>query len=172
MKNKQGLRSYVKILLFLSSYIPLFVVLLLLHHTNKVFVIVMFVIIAVTLGTLLLLFKASEMEGDYPPDKITEPDNINEIGLEYIITYIFPFLFMNFSDPSVLLSLLIMFFVIGYIYINSDLIYMNPMLNLFGYNIYKCNTELRNITIISKRDIEEIKKNKIIQLSDNVYLGR
>jgi len=171
MKNKQGLRSYVKILLFLSSYIPLFVVLLLLHHTNKVFVIVMVVIIAVTLGILLFLFKASEKKGDYP-DKITEFENINDIGLEYIITYIFPFLFINFSDLSVLLALLVIFWVIGYIYINSDLIYMNPMLNLFGYNIYKGHTGLGDITIISKRDVEEIRKNKIVQLSNNVYLGR
>lgn len=171
MKNKQGIRSYVKILLFLSSYIPLFVVLSLLHHTNKIFVIAMVIIIAATLVTLLLLFKASEMEGNYP-NNIIKFENINNVGLEYIITYIFPFLSMNFSDPGVLLALLIMFLVIGYIYINSDLIYMNPMLNLFGYNIYKCHTELGNIIIISKRNIEEIKENKIIQLSDNVYLGR
>lgn len=171
MTERRGLRSYVKFLLFLSSYIPLFLVLAILHSGSHIFVIAMAAIIVFTLLFLWLIFKLSERIGSYH-GRITNFENINDMSLEYIITYIFPLLFLNYSSISVLLALGVIFLTIGYIYIRSDLIYMNPILNLFGYNIYKGQTEGGTIIIISKRQATEINRNKLVQLASKVYLGR
>lgn len=171
MTEKQGLHSYVKFLLFLSSYIPLFVVLILLHYNNEAFVIGLAGIIVLTLFFLGLLFKLSERIGSYH-FKISDFENTNEMSLEYIITYIFPLLFLDFTNLGVVAALFVIFLTIGYIYIRSDLIYMNPVLNLFGYNIYKARIGSANIVIISKRDTAEIGAHKLVQLAKNVYLGR
>jgi hypothetical protein len=117
------------------------------------------------------MFKLSERIGNYHA-KIDRFENINDMSLEYIITYIFPLLFLNYSDWNVLLALIVIFLTIGYIYIRSDLIYMNPVLNLLGYNIYKSQTVEGSIIVISKRGIEEIGEYKLVQLADKVYLGR
>ncbi|MEM3504431.1 MAG: hypothetical protein QXS81_05085 [Candidatus Micrarchaeaceae archaeon] len=173
MPDRQGLRGSIKFLLFLSSYIPLFVVLAILHYTNALFVIGMAVIIIATLGILGLLFTRSNRIGNYHHAKITDFENINDMSLEYIIAYIFPLLFLNYTDWSVFLALLVIFLTIGYIYIRSDLIYMNPILSLFGYNIYKAQTNEGGIVIISKReDTREIVNHKLVQLANRVYLGR
>ena len=171
MSDRSGLYGYVKFLLFLSSYIPLFVVLAILHYTNILVVAAMAIIIGLTLLFLVLMFKLSERLGNYH-GKITDFENINDMSLEYIITYIFPLLFLNYSSISVLLALTVIFMTIGYIYISSDLIYMNPILNLLGYNIYKGQVEGKSIIIISKRDAEDINRNKLVQLANKVYLGR
>lgn len=171
MVKKQGLHNYMKFLLFLSSYIPLFIVLGFLHYTNEVFVIGIAVIIIITLIFLGLLFKLAGRIGSYP-SKITEFKDINDMSLEYIITYIFPLLFLNYTDFGVVAGLLIIFLMIAYIYIRSDLIYMNPILNLLGYNIYKGVADERNIIIISKRDTKDIERQKLVRLANKVYLGR
>ncbi len=161
----------MKFLLFLSSYIPLFIVLGFLHYTNEVFVIGIAVVIIITLIFLGLLFKLAGRIGSYP-SKITGFKDINDMSLEYIITYIFPLLFLNYTDFGVVAGLLIIFVMIAYIYIRSDLIYMNPILNLLGYNIYKGVVDERNIIIISKRDAKDIGRQKIVRLANKVYLGR
>jgi hypothetical protein len=60
----------------------------------------------------------------------------------------------------------------GIIYMNSNLIYTNPILNLFGYKIYEVTDKNDNLIIcISKKNYIKIDKPlKITNFSGNIYL--
>lgn len=164
------IQEYVKIFLFLSSYIPLFLVLAIKNYTNPHAVMAMSILILVPFLFLIYTFhKASRMSGEYV--EITSIENRSNQFLEYIIAYIIPFLGFNLNSVPDLISVLIIFIMIGVLYIKSDLIYMNPILNLLNYTLYKVNTKNRELMIISKNEIDKTKKVRVYLISKNVGVG-
>ena len=72
--------------------------------------------------------------------------------MAYIASYLIPFMGLDFSKIENLISLLVFFFILMAIYINSNLIHINPMLNLAGYHVYEIETDTGvTQTIISKK---------------------
>jgi len=64
-------------------------------------------------------------------------------------------------------------FIMGVIYVKSDLIHMNPPLNIVGFNVHKAKSEGREIVIISRKKRAELSKTEeVIELGDNVMLGK
>ena len=60
--------------------------------------------------------------------------------LSYIVTYLIPFM-ADFSKSDVeLLALLVFFFVIGYLYVNSNMIHINPLLSFRGFHLLEVET--------------------------------
>ena len=156
-KYDKMIRTYIKIFLFLSSYSPLFIILAI--KSYQYFYLVLSFVGLVVISNIVLffvLFKSKKMSGDYY--KINKIEDKSSQFLEYIIAYIIPFLGFNLLQITDVLILGILFFMIASIYINSDLIYMNPVMNLFKYKLYKVTTDSKEYMIISKEDIEKIKK--------------
>lgn len=86
--------------------------------------------------------------------------NINNLNYEYVLTYfsayIFPFITLNLNTISGLCQFLILWILIGYVYIKNNLFYINPIINIFfKYNIYKMDFSYMD-------EEEEIIKNGII----------
>ncbi len=66
---------------------------------------------------------------------IKDVENRNSDSISYIGTYIIPFLFQDYSSLIDIFSIVILLGVIYFIYINSNLLLINPGLNLW-YSLY------------------------------------
>ena len=112
-----------------------------------------------------------KISGDY--FIIESIENVNKIGLEYFVAYIIPFLNFNLGLLYDAISLLILFGFMCFMYIKSDLIYMNPVLNIIGYNIFKIISEKKELMIITKKKRNELNNSEeLIELGNNVLLGK
>ena len=92
----------------------------------------------------------------------------------YVVTYLLPFLVSSFSDWLSLLSLVILLLVIAVLYIQSNLIHINPMLNILGYHLFEVETgEGKVSALISKRSyVRSGSTIEAISLSDYVLLEK
>ena len=61
--------------------------------------------------------------------------------MSYIVTYLIPFLDLDLKSGSDVGALLVLLAVIGILYVNSNLIYINPILNLVGFHVYEVSGE-------------------------------
>lgn len=166
------LRNSAKFMLFLQAYIPLFLILLIKYFDNEIIRYAMIVLVTGLIAyTITLLNRITKKNGKFIGE--IKVENINRVGLEYFITYIIPFLQFDLLSIGDYLSIIILFIVMGTIYIKSDLIYINPMLAFFGYNIFKTvktedNEEVVIITKGKKKDIEN--NPKLIPLGESVFI--
>jgi len=72
--------------------------------------------------------------------------------MSYIVTYLLPFLAVNLNDVMDAGSLGIVLTVIAVLYVNSNMIYTNPVLNLAGFHIFEIHdAEGKTSALISKR---------------------
>jgi hypothetical protein len=182
------------IILFITSYIPLFILLIIsqlkqnkkyLNYSEdgfycffKMFGLSIFLTIVIFIGfyslkQLLENFKSNINNGDLV--KIVEVENKNSESIAYISTYIVPFVFQDTNEFLDLVSIFLILILIFFIYVKSDMIVVNPILNI-RYSIYQIEYQKNNIQkkgiLISQ--IEEINKNqeiKINQISKDIYYG-
>ena len=188
-----GLRIGFKILLFCSAYTPLFFILILklmsqifygkvnittlaANSTNQnyflffptfgtiiIFFILLIVIIIPNLILLIILGKTKKTSNPLSI-KIEQIKEMNYIYIGYLMSYVIPFISFNFFDVFDVLALIFLLFVVCFIYIKSNLLYVNFMFNIFGYNLLKVrdsrNEEYR---IISRRKV--VLKDDIISIS-------
>lgn len=107
----------------------------------------------------------------------------NSVNYQYILTYfsayIFPFITLNLSSLAGILQFIVLWLLIGYLYVKNNLIYINPLLNIFyKYNVYETKMEYtdedRTITfdgiLLSKQEKAEIVKAKVIKESEGLYI--
>jgi hypothetical protein len=158
-KRRNLLHSGVRFALFATSYSPLFLIMIMkvsfshsayLHwggFTSKAFLVFIkyFGLCSVLLGFIIVgsigLFvfisqiKSSTNLNGFPV-LIKDLKNKNSEAISYIGTYIIPFLFQDYSGLYEVLSVTILLVVIYFIYINSTLILINPVLNL-RYSLYE-----------------------------------
>lgn len=74
-------------------------------------------------------------------------------ALNYIIAYIIAFLGFRFELWQDWVSLFILLAVIFFVYVHSNLIFVNPLLNICGYKIYDIEVvESGSIVLITKRN--------------------
>jgi hypothetical protein len=81
-------------------------------------------------------------------------ENITSAYLEYLITYIIPFMQVDLNIYGCL-SLAILFIFVWWLYINSNLIYVNPTLKfIMGYNIYKIKDKIsrKEYILLTKKE--------------------
>lgn len=106
---------------------------------------------------------------------VKKVENKNSESIAYISTYIVPFIFRNTNDFFDLASIFIVLAIIYIIYTKSNMIVINPILNITHslYQIeFKTGTFDKNVLLISKnRDIEANVDIKINQISSNIYYG-
>ena len=182
------------IILFITSYIPLFILLIIrqlkqnkkyLNYSEdgfycffKMFGLSIFLTIIIFIGfyslkQLLENFKSNINNGDLV--KIVEVENKNSESIAYISTYIVPFVFQDTNEFLDLVSIFLILILIFFIYVKSDMIVVNPILNI-KYSIYQIVYQKNNIQkkgiLISQ--IEKLNKNqeiKINQISKDIYYG-
>lgn len=153
------LNNYIKILFFISAYSPLFIILAirniddssLLNFNNYL---ACFLILISLISLWFVKFFLDQQQEIQPEQfEIVEiEDKTGELST-YILTYLVPFLTINLHSKKDIFSLLIFIYIIGLIYVNSNMIYINPVIMIFKHKILelrvkKDDTEKRIIIII------------------------
>jgi hypothetical protein len=88
--------------------------------------------------------------------------------MNYIVTYLIPFLSFNFDKLNQTIAFAILIFVLAIVYIHSNIFYINPILIISGYKIYEINDKY---LLITKLTVKRDKKLKLYRIHDNVYVG-
>lgn len=159
IKHREKLPITVKLSLFISSYIPLFLIVILRqveqnfsylnfgginYQALKLFLskfgVSTFLACISIYGLIGLCFFIKNMS------KLTE-DNGHKLGINriqnknaesigYVATYLLPFVFQTYSSVFDVLQIIILLSVMYIIYTHSNLIVVNPLLNLW-YSLYE-----------------------------------
>jgi hypothetical protein len=180
------IRGWVKWVLFFSSYSPLFLILLWRQLAGagtagalKAFLappylipgLAVVIVVSNAIAGILLL-QARRLEAE----RIRVESWSSKTGeaLSYIVTYIIPFL--NFDPAKDLVPLLILLGVIGVVYVNSNLLYTNPVLSLFGIRIFEVTRDSgRKLMVLTWKSEPCQEHNKVLlarKVSGNIYLEK
>ena len=189
------LRTVPKLILFLTSYSPLFVCIIVrqlyynrsfLHFAgfNKTGILCLlqkfglsiflgFLLALVILGTIIFIKKLRSISKNGNNVTVKSISNKNAESIGYIATYIIPFLFQSFDELGDIIPLLILLIIIYRIYVTSSLLLVNPVLNcrysLFEME-YEENGDIKQGLMISPfRDIYESDNIKIFNIGYKLF---
>src|ERR1700693_5744628 len=126
-----------RLILFLSSYAPLFLIIAVRGWKDSRSLAIALAAIAVL--AVLVLFVFLHVVRKLSADKVAISSVISRDGdaMSYIVTYLLPFLAVKLNDPTDAISLGVVLCVIGLLYVNSNMIHTNPVLNIAGYHIFE-----------------------------------
>ena len=169
----------MKVLLFLSSYYPLYMMLLVLNGDQfpklaefdpyaGVFLAVMAVLIGISFLPLILIGKGKNTK-TIETGILKKPD---DTVVSYIMTYIVPILMFDFQDPKMVTVNIILFMIIGCLYVRLNLVYINPLLAIFGYVFYHTDKEQ---TIISNIPYYSLKNMKTVEgffIANHIFIAK
>jgi hypothetical protein len=163
-----------RLILFLSSYAPLFVIIALRAWRDSRHLAVGIAIVAILSVIVLFVFLRTARKLSAEKVGISSISSRDGDAMSYIVTYLLPFLAVTLSDPTDVVSLCIVLFVIGLLYVNSNMIYTNPVLNVVGYHIFQVqDSDGKTSALISKRSYIRIGSEvDVISLGDYVLLEK
>lgn len=145
-------RLCMKILWFVSSYFPLYILLLVLNYayiqeglseyncsmSTCIFVFVM--VLGLMLSAVFVFFFKNANTINYLScECIEHPD---DKVISYIFTYITPILSVNLQKMETIFANILLFLLVMFLYIRLDLFYINPLLIFLGYIPYKVNGKM------------------------------
>ena len=92
--------------------------------------------------------------------------------VSYFVTYLFAFMKVPLDSWEKITAFVIFFSILGFIYVNSNMIHINPMLNMFGYRIYELSQPDGERLLITRRKIKRNEAIQVIVMDDDIYLGK
>lgn len=181
--NKKNL-IVMKIKMFITSYFPLYIILLALQIKNyqitcniknvlfspTIFVVVLCVLSAISVESTIDLITTRGNER-YKYDSI---ERTGDAVISYMMTYIVPLLSETFFSYKGFIINITLFLLIGIMYVKLDLVYFNPTWILFNYIVYTSDS---GDLIISNIPYGKLKQNsgrslKCSYLVKGIYLIR
>lgn len=169
----------MRVIMFISSYFPLYIMLLILYFeeykdiffnfTIKKCIIlsIIFLLIFISLLSICLLKKSKSCR-KIVNNKVERPD---DTIISYIMTYIIPLLSIDMSKNSTILVNFILFLVIGYLYIRLNLVYLNPLWSIFGYLSYRFNDNKILITDINYNNLKLLEEINGYYLLNSIFVA-
>jgi hypothetical protein len=122
-------------LLFLSSYAPVFLLLALRSYDRSCTVFWLAVaLLIVSLAALGVFFLSARSKAAYEVRVVKVEFRTADIAA-YVVTYLLPFLGVFGDGWRDVLALALFIALIGVIYVNSGMLYVNPILALLGYHL-------------------------------------
>ena len=185
------------LVLFLSSYMPLFLLIAFRQiYTNKSQMVIggefsssivnyfhyfgmatlcVFLTILGLWGTYITFKNLEAKAENGTVVRISEVSSMNDEPLAYVATYIIPILFEDYSNFVDCVSILMIMYVVYMLYIRSNLLLVNPILNL-KYSIFNIkykdgDIERQGVLISKDRYIEECDKVKIYNVGYQLFYG-
>lgn len=163
-------KGYIKYLLFLSSYVPLFVIISIRIHklepiteiSNLRFVPVTIswyalglVALSIALWSALYMLVKSMQRRGTKRKRVDKLRLRNDHLASYLLVYVFVFAGLNFTLLEDIAIFILFFLLLSAIQIRSENLYTNPLLAVWGYRIYEATLEDKVVILISKYQIEE-----------------
>ncbi len=196
--NTLNFKKIVPFCFFLSSYLPLSLILIcrilkankdylyfggfsaeavicFFQHFWFLLILILFSLFGF-FGTLITIryLEKDGKNGDFAT--ITNCNNQNSQFLIYFLTYLFPLFFQKLEDWTDIVAIIIFFIFVCTLYINSTMMIVNPILSLFNYHIYEVSvkTESENDAsgfILTKSILLKNNQVKIYEIGNQVYYG-
>jgi hypothetical protein len=136
-------------------------------------------IVAIIVGIISFFDFMYKVKGTSElPFKVVAIENIDYEHLTFLTTYIVPLVCFNFNSLRYLIVLVILLFIIGVIYIRTDLFYANPTLAILQFRIYKVSGSFirdgirDNIILITRDKLDNSNEVKYIKLDDRIYYAK
>jgi hypothetical protein len=122
--------------LFLSSYSPAMLILAVrsFHHSTALFWVSLTVAL-LSAGAFLLLIFVVRKGGPFRATVDDVESHDAELAA-YVATYLLPFIVVFGASLQDAIALALFLFFIGLLWVNSNMIYLNPLLALIGYHVY------------------------------------
>jgi hypothetical protein len=164
---------FVRFILFLCSYLPLFAILFVLLGGDQpvlawIFLGVGLLGLALTyLFFKLVAFKRSPIRGD-----ITSRHARGSEIMGYIASYIVPFVTFSLGNERQVIALIIFISILGIVYVFSDdMVRINPMFNLFGYRLYEVTSEQGkdSFALITRRRVKCGDRVLLIKVDNGIF---
>lgn len=163
----------IRVLLFLSSYLPLFFILSVLLFSKSWIVSAVCIAICLIgpLGLLGYLHRCRKHHQHKSRRLSTYQRRDSEV-MSYIASYVVPLATLSldlFSQMFILITFLLLLLTL---YVNSNMIYINPTLNIFGFHLYEIETEGSNLSYyyLAKKRLIRTEIIHYVHLSDDIWL--
>jgi hypothetical protein len=110
--------------------------------------------------------------------RIADIGNDAANSLAYLVTYVVPLIGLGAGDPYELASVGLLVAIIGVVYVESEMITVNPTLMLFGFHIYKIvYGDKQSGYLVSRQSISAVKGINggaihAVQITKNVFLEK
>jgi hypothetical protein len=107
------------------------------------------------------------------PVVIADLQNKNSESIGYIATYLIPFLFQRFDSLYEFFSVFFLLFIIYRIYINSNLLLINPVLSIW-YSLYEIRfvengIEKKGLIVSPSKDLEEKESIRLYSVGHKLF---
>lgn len=169
----------MRVLMFISSYFPLYVMVIILHFSEiekgwidaNILVIVFTIVIAILILLSVLTLIILKIGNGTKEKVIRNLESSEDLVLSYIMTYIIPLTTNGANSIETYLGNIFLFLLIGYIYLKLNLIYLNPLWTMFGYIIYRDANKEFIITNISRETLKYAVKLKGYYISNTIFIA-
>lgn len=165
----------VRTMLFLSSYFPLALIFFFLFiQQQPAWAIGILAVGAMGLLIMLLYFFYFAQRFAPIQEKITGLHGRDAEPMSYIASYLIPFIALPFSGWQQVTALLILIVVLGIVYVNSNMIHINPMLNLLGYHLYEITLadSKETYSLITRRRIGRGETLHLVDIGEGIFLEK
>ncbi len=166
----------VRVMLFFSSYCPLLLIMgVLLWGKSLPWAIALPAFGLLSLVLMLLYLRSVRRIKPPVPTKVTEVHKRDADVMGYIASYLVPFVtFPLDAGWQLIVALLVFVGVLLLVYVNSNMIYVNPMLNIFGYHLYEIRVEHgeNDVYYIARKPVHRSEPIEYVRLDDDIYLER
>lgn len=163
-----------RILLFLSSYAPLLIILGIRNSFgHKTVSIVLFSVAVLSVLALLGYLALVRRLGSHSVTVQAASSRDGE-AMSYIVTYLLPFIGLDSSARADQISLGVFLLVLAVLYVSTNLIHMNPVLNLLGNRILEIDSAdgKRSILITHRAYIRPGTTIDAVSLGDTILLEK
>lgn len=167
-----------KFVFFILSYYLLFVILLIENQNLKSKIldlkyfsigsnwVILLALTVFVIVSILYIFHWKKL-----PKKVFEIKDIKNISTEtlnYLVTFMLGLFFFTGSIYSMKLWILILLLYL--IYQSGGIYYLQPLLMLFGYQVYKCKIDNGNTIMILSNNNIAIGKKELDEFFEGIYL--
>ena len=175
-----GREWLVRSIMFVSSYLPLYILLLIYQWEsifNNIFSINLnvmpvgvFIFLLFGIGISFLsvfLLKHVTAGNTCRVQEVKRPD---DKVMDYVFTYILPIVSLSIENPVTVWGNLLLFLLLWYLYVRLNLLFINPLWVICGYTSY----EYLNGHLITDMRFDEIKNREELEgvfLANGVFLA-
>lgn len=172
-----------KIILFVSAFVPMYILFLTnlimelvnqnltFNITNTCVLIGLFILTLIgTLGLLVIVKKKGKFDKEI---KIVTKKNLTDQHfLNYFSLFVLLALTFDLSKIAFICVFIVILIFIGIVYIKNNIFYVNPLLNIMGYSFYditfKTGDKIEELRIFYKGELSIDKKYKVYVASRNL----
>jgi len=165
----------VRSLLFLSSYFPLALIFFFLFVTQDPIWATVVLVIGAS-GLLIMILYFFQIAPRLAPiqERVIGVHGRDADTMSYIASYLIPFVAIPFGGWQQAAALLVFVVVLGIVYVNSNMIHINPMPNLMGYHLYEITVENSGepYALISRRRVGRGETLRLVDIGSGIFLEK